>query len=50
MTCEKCYAPLSTCPDCKGQTKTSLLGDKLTCSKCRSTGKVCHKDGGFWKR
>ncbi len=29
MKCEKCFAELYACPDCKGQTKTSILGDKL---------------------
>ena len=50
MKCEKCFEELYECPDCKGQTRTSLLGDLLTCSTCRSTGKLCPKDGGFWER
>jgi hypothetical protein len=50
MKCERCFEELYECPDCRGQTKTSLLGDRLTCSTCRSTGKLCPKDGGFWER
>jgi hypothetical protein len=50
MKCEKCFTELRKCPDCKGQTARSLLGDRLTCSTCRSTGQVCPSDGGFWER
>jgi ribosomal protein L37AE/L43A len=44
--CEKCFKALYECPDCKGQTSTSLIGGHLTCSTCRSTGKLCPTDGG----
>jgi flavoprotein len=49
-TCERCFSTLYECPDCKGQTSTSLLGGTLTCSTCRSTGKLCPTDGGHWQR
>jgi hypothetical protein len=48
--CERCFSVLYECPDCKGQTSTSLLGGTLTCSTCRSTGKLCPTDGGHWQR
>jgi hypothetical protein len=50
MECEKCHEDLYECPDCKGQTSTSLLGDRLTCSTCRSTGSLCREHGGHWQR
>ena len=50
MECEKCHTKLYKCSDCKGQTSTSILGDRLTCSTCRSTGWLCPKDKGFWQR
>jgi hypothetical protein len=48
--CERCFTTLFEYPDCKGQTKRSPLGDVLTCSSCRSTGKQCPTHGGFWER
>lgn len=50
MKCEKCGAPLLTCNVCKGQTHTSMLGDKLSCKTCGSTGKVCPTHGAYWKK
>ena len=50
MKCEKCGAPLLTCNVCKGQTKTSFLGDTLSCKACNSTGKVCPTHDGYWKK
>ncbi|MBB4740325.1 DnaJ-class molecular chaperone [Actinoplanes octamycinicus] len=50
MDCQKCHKRLHTCSSCKGQTSRSLLGDRLTCSTCQSTGSVCPDHGGHWKR
>jgi hypothetical protein len=50
MECEKCFKRLYECPDCHGQTTRSLLGDRLTCSTCRSTGSLCPDHGGHWQR
>lgn len=50
MKCEKCFDDLYECPDCAGQTRTNPFGEPLTCSTCRSTGKLCPTDGGFWER
>jgi hypothetical protein len=50
MKCEKCGAPLLTCNVCKGQTHTSILGDRLSCNKCNSTGLQCPTHGGYWKK
>ena len=50
MKCEKDGAPLQTCNVCKGQTKTSFLGDRLSCKACNNTGFVCPNHGGNWKR
>lgn len=47
--CRKCHEPLHECPDCDGQTRTSFLGDKLTCSTCRSTGWLCATHEGHWE-
>lgn len=47
--CRKCHSSLHECSDCDGQTRKSILGDTLTCSTCRSTGKVCSTHGGFWE-
>ena len=50
MQCEKCYRELRECEDCKGQTRTSLLGHALTCSTCNSTGSLCDEHKGHWQR
>lgn len=49
MKCTKCHAPLHTCQVCKGQTTRSILGDRLSCKACNSTGAVCTTHGGYWK-
>jgi hypothetical protein len=47
--CKKCHRPLRDCDTCKGQTKKSFLGDRLSCRKCNSTGLICSVHGGHWK-
>lgn len=49
MTCSKCHTRLHECSVCKGQTATSILGDKLTCRACNSTGWVCGNHDGYWE-
>lgn len=48
MKCKKCFEQLSECRDCNGGRARSFLGDRLTCSSCRSTGMVCRTHGAFW--
>jgi hypothetical protein len=50
MECEKCYLTLYKCEYCDGQTRTSLLGDRLTCRTCNSTGWLCRTHEGHWQR
>ena len=47
--CRKCHNSLYECPDCNGQTRTSILGDRLTCSTCQSTGRLCRTHEGYWQ-
>lgn len=49
MKCPKCGGPLHRCGTCKGQTSTSILGDRLSCKECNSTGLICPTHGGYWK-
>ena len=49
MDCRKCYRPLQDCDTCLGQAKTSLLGGRLSCRNCNSTGLICAVHGGHWK-
>jgi hypothetical protein len=50
MDCEKCHRRLHECQYCKGQTATGLLGGRLTCKTCNSTGWLCGEHEGHWKR
>lgn len=48
--CRKCHRPLHPCDACNGgRPGTSLLGDKLQCKNCQSTGRVCDEHGGHWE-
>lgn len=47
--CRKCHRPLHDCSACNGGRSRGLLGDKLSCKKCASTGLVCNEHGGHWK-
>lgn len=49
MKCRKCHSPVHRCDACKGQTRTSGWGTKLTCSQCRNTGYQCGTHGGHWQ-
>jgi hypothetical protein len=49
MNCKKCGRPLSKCTTCDGQSKTSMLGDRLSCRECDSTGYQCPEHKGYWK-
>jgi hypothetical protein len=50
LACERCYSSLYECPDCAGRLTTSILGDGLPCTTCRSTGHLCSAHGGHWQR
>jgi len=47
--CHKCHRPLQDCTACNAGRARSVLGDKLTCKNCSSTGLVCNEHGGHWK-
>lgn len=47
--CRKCGTTVTVCPSCNNKPGTSILGDKLTCSKCNSTGGLCKQRGAYWK-
>ncbi|MBE1457428.1 hypothetical protein H4W79_001642 [Nocardiopsis terrae] len=48
MECRKCNRPTHDCSGCNGG-RASDFGNRLTCSKCDNTGRVCPVHGGHWK-
>lgn len=48
--CRKCGTTITVCASCKNKPGGDFIpGDRLTCSRCNSTGGLCKQHGAYWK-